>query len=55
MRALGSRSPVPNPHEWAELVMGPVMSDETKAIIGQAQSRTEAVALVFASSEFQRK
>jgi uncharacterized protein (DUF1800 family) len=55
LRAVGNRAPVPKPLEWAELVMGPVLSDETKTTIGQAQSRTEAVALVFASPEFQRK
>ena len=55
IRAVGKRAPVPNPLGWANAVLGPVLSDETRNTIGQAESRTEAVALVFSSPEFQRK
>ena len=55
IRAVGKRAPVPNPLEWADSFMGPVLSDETKQTISQAESRSEAVALVFSSPEFQRK
>ncbi|MEQ8247986.1 MAG: DUF1800 domain-containing protein [Alphaproteobacteria bacterium] len=55
LRALGNVSPVPNPVDWAESIVGPVLSDETRTTVAQAQSRTEAVALVFSSPEFQRK
>ncbi len=55
LRALGNLSPVPKPVDWAESIVGPVLSAETRITVAQAQSRTEAVALVFSSPEFQRK
>jgi uncharacterized protein (DUF1800 family) len=55
IRAVGKRAPVPNPLEWADSFMGPVLSDETRHTIGQAESQSEAVALIFSSPEFQRK
>lgn len=55
IRAVGKRAPVPNPLDWANSVMGPVLTDESRHTIGQAESRSEAVALVFSSPEFQRK
>jgi uncharacterized protein (DUF1800 family) len=55
IRAVGKRAPVPNPLEWADSFMGPVLSDETRQTIGQAESQNEAVAWVFFSPEFQRE
>ena len=55
LRAVSNRAPMPNPVDWAEAIIGPVLSDDTRITVAQAQSRSEAVALVFASPEFQRK
>lgn len=55
LRELGKRAPVPKPVAWAEAILGPVLSDATRATVAAAQSNSEAVALAFASPEFQRK
>ncbi len=55
MHSVGKRAPVPNTLRWADAILGPVLSEESRITIGQAQSQTEAVSLVFASPEFQRK
>lgn len=55
LRAVSNHTPIPNPLGWAEIVLGPVLSDDTRITVSQAQSESEAVALVFSSPEFQRR
>ncbi len=55
LRAVSAHTPIPNSLRWADGLLGPVLSDDTRTIVSQAQSASEAVALVFASPEFQRK
>ena len=55
LRAVSAYTPIPNALQWADGLLGPVLSDDTRTIVSQAQSASEAVALVFASPEFQRK
>lgn len=55
LRAVANHTPIPNTLRWAEGLLGPVLSEDTRITVSQAQSRSEAVALVFASPEFQRK
>jgi len=54
-RAVANRTPIPNTEQWARTILGPVLSEDTRITISQAQSLSEAVALVFSSPEFQRK
>jgi uncharacterized protein (DUF1800 family) len=55
LRAVSAYTPIPNTLRWADSLLGPVLSDDTRIVVSQAQSESEAVALVFASPEFQRK
>ena len=55
LRAVANHTPIPNTLQWADGLLGPVLSDDTRITVSQAQSRSESVALVFASPEFQRK
>jgi len=46
---------VTDPRSFAADILGPMLSDETQTTIDRAESRTQAVALLLMSPEFQRR
>jgi uncharacterized protein (DUF1800 family) len=55
-RGVGARTPPgSDPREWADAVLGPILTNPTRRLIAQAESPMEALSLALASPEFQRK
>ena len=48
-------TPVDDPRDWSERVLGPVISEETRRAVAQAESQQQAIALALMSPEFQRR
>jgi uncharacterized protein (DUF1800 family) len=44
-----------DPHDVIETVLGSSVSAEVKQAVGRAESRQQALALLFMSAEFQRR
>lgn len=53
--SFAGRASMPDPAALAETALGPLLSDATGAEIRRAGSRRDAIALLFASPEFQRR
>ena len=43
------------PDEMLEIALGPLASSDTRAAVGRAESRQQALTLLFMSPEFQRR
>ena len=50
-----SRPELPEPGVMAELLLGPLLSPATSAEMGRAGSRQDAITILLASPEFQRR